>query len=120
MKKIVSAILALTLVIGLVLSLTSCSLMFGSYTNDTLNTTYKFLGNQVTRTTEVTIFGVTSTTTAEGTFEIGENSDGDTVITFDWDEEDEDSTSISVPFEQGVDDEGNKYIKILGVKYIKE
>ena len=120
MKKIVSLILVLTLAVGMVLTLASCNMLMGTYSNDTLNTSYKFMGNKVTKTVEVTILGTTTKTETEGTYKIAENASGDLTISFDWDDDDDDKdddddTDVSVSFEKGDD-----YIKIWGVKYTKQ
>lgn len=119
MKKIVSLILVLTLAVGMVLTLASCNMLMGTYTNDKLNTSYKFIGNKVTKTVEVTILGTTTKTETEGTYVIEENADGDLTISFNWnaddDDKENDDNGVAVSFEKGDD-----YIKIWGVKYTKQ
>ena len=119
MKKIVSLILVLTLAVGMVLTLASCNMLNGTYTNENLNISYKFTGKKVTKTVEATFLGATTKTETEGTYKIEENADGDMTISFNWNSDGEDNedsaTDVAVSFEKGDD-----YIKIWGVKYTKK
>ena len=117
MKKIISISLVCMLLLGCVLSLASCGkILFGKYSlgNDTFGTSYDFSLNKVTITYNVLGFSKSS----EGTYKIGENEDGDAIITFTFEDEDAEKYTGDFSFSQGEED-GVKYIKIGGVKYTK-
>ena len=121
MKRIVSLVLACVLLLGCVFSLASCATMLmGTYTNETLKTTYEFSGNKVTKKTPSLLGG---TTVYEGTYEIKEDAEneGKYTITFTWgeDADKEEDGGVALPFSQGEKD-GTKYIEILGIKYTKQ
>ena len=118
MKKIVSIILAFTLVLGMLFSLASCSKMLsGKYTNSTLETSYEFVGNKVTRTSPsiASLFGSSEKVVKEGTYQITEAEDGTFTITFTWAEDDVETLAFSE-----IEENGEKSIKIGIVSYIKE
>ena len=115
MKKILSTVLALALVLCMVLSLASCSkMLMGKYTCSVLGveTSYEFSGNKVTKTTGLG----SSKITTEGTYEIKTADDGSMTITFTWGEGE---AETDVAFSEG-EENGVKYIKIGIVKFTKE
>ena len=118
MKKILSLILALTLVLGMVFTLASCGKMLsGTYTNSTLQTSYEFAGNTVKKTSPSlsSLLGGSEKLVKEGTYKITEAEDGTFTITFTWAEDDvvtESFTEIEV--------NGEKSIQIGLVTYTKE
>ena len=118
MKRVISALLVCVLLVASVFAMASCGKMLsGKYELDAAvaGAAYTFSGNKVTVTVEVLGFEKNF----EGTYKIGENDDGDTVITFDFDE-DKDASKYEgeFSFSDGEED-GVKYIKIGGVKYTK-
>ena len=122
MKRIVSLLLACVLLVGSVLTLASCAtFVMGTYTNDTLNTTYEFSFGKVTRTTE--IFGLT--VSKEGTYKIEKNPEDPEkyTITFTWGEasedDGEDDDGVAFAFAQGTEN-GVKYVLISGLKYTQK
>lgn len=121
MKKIISAVLVCVLLLGCMLTLASCGKkLSGTYTTggDLLGNTYEFSGKNVTMTVKVAGFSKV----IEGTYEIGENDEEETVITFtfasDDNAEEAEKQSGSFAFSEGEED-GKEYIKIGGVKYTK-
>ena len=118
MKKILSTVLALTLVLCMVLSLASCTKMLsGKYTNTDLKTSYEFSGNKVTKTSPSlgAILGGSGNVVKEGTYEIKEAEDGTFTITFTWTAEDIETAAFTE-----VEVNGEKSIKIGLVTYTKE
>ena len=109
MKKALSMLLICVLLVGTVLTLTSCgTILFGTYTSEMLHTTYEFGFNKVTRTVEV--FG--DNIVEEGTYEIS-GDEGERKITFTFDGDVE-----TYNFSEGSED-GVKYVKIGVIKYTK-
>lgn len=116
MKKIISLALVCVLMLGCVFTLASCGkTLSGDYQDSLKVTTYSFKGNKVTLTID-NIIG--DDTVIEGKYEIGENDEGKTVITFTFEGEDSEEHSGSYDFSEGEED-GAKYIKIGIVKYNK-
>ena len=118
MKKILSTVLALALVLCMVLSLASCSkMLMGKYTNSALDTSYEFAGNTVTKTSPSlsSILGGSGKVVTEGTYEITTADDGSMTITFTWSEGDVETQSFSE-----IEVDGVKSIKIGIVTYTKE
>ena len=120
MKRIISTILVCVLLLGCVMTLTSCGKMLsGTYSAKTelmgqsVETSYTFKGNKVTAEVKATILGNVETETQEGKYSI---EDGEITFTFEEDGKEETQTYT---FEQGEVD-GVKYIKIAGVKYTKD
>ena len=124
MKKVLSLIaLSLVLVMGLVM-FASCGakkVPAGSYEAElelfgqSARVTYTFSGNKVEAEKKVTLFGTVNTETANGTYEIVENSDGTMEITFDFEEESDtfkDKTFTYKETESSVELGGVKYSKI--------
>ena len=130
MKKILSVLLACTLLLGCVFVFASCGKKLSGayeYVPETgigdfiqgvtgSGTTYTFEGSKVTITYEIAGFEKN----VEGTYEITENDEEETVIifTFAEDEEDADDYKGEFSFSEGEED-GVKYIKIGGTKYTK-
>ncbi len=117
MKKIISAVLVCALLVGCVFALASCSKkLSGTYEADALvaGASYEFKGSKVTITAEVLGFEKSF----EGKYEITENDDGDTVIIFTFENDDAEKYDGEFSFSEGEED-GKKYIKIGGVKYVK-
>ena len=126
MKKIVSLLLALTLLFGMCLTLASCAkTLSGTYANDTLKTSYTFKGNNFEK--KVTGF-LGGTTVYTGTYKINEKDDGSVTITFTYgegSEEDEDAKGGVELYFAEVETNGIKEIKIgmnelLAVSYVKQ
>lgn len=119
MKKTLSFILAVALVIGVLFTITSCgNTLSGTYKSEGLisTTTYEFSGNKVTVNGEA--FGVN--VSVEGTYKIEENEDGKLEITLDFsDDENAGEFAGTFPFSKG-EENGEKYIKIAGKKFVKE
>ena len=124
MKKIISTILICTLLLGCMLSLTSCStLLIGKYeTGGDIGVaggkvTYEFTAFKYTKTTTTELLGFEKSTTEEGTFKITEDENGEFTITFTYEVDGEEKTETA-SFSQGEED-GVKYVKIGLVKYNK-
>ncbi len=126
MKKTISTILVCVLLIGSLLSLSSCEIagfVFGTYsrTDDALiievTTTYKFgLGTvEVTTTSEGQISGNTDTSSKEYKYKVTENDKGEKVIVFTL-ETDDGTKTTEYKFNSGKDD-GGAYIEIGGTRY---
>lgn len=114
MKRILSLILALTLVLGMVFTLASCGKMLnGKYQDPTGVTTYEFSGSKVTLT--AAIFG---THTYEGTYKIAENDEGKMTITLTFESEDAKNYGGEFAFAEGSENDV-EFIKIGGFKYTK-
>ncbi len=114
MKKTISIVLVCVLLLGCVMSLTSCDkFLFGKYESATA--TYEFSGlNKVTKTRGIDAGSFTITgETEEGTYQITENDEGETVIKLTFGEE-----TNTYDFSHGEED-GVKYIKIGIIKYTK-
>ena len=121
MKKTISAVLVCVLLLGCVFALTSCAkTLSGTYKRDGLivDTTYEFKGNEVT-----IINGMGSLShTTKATYVIEEKDDGTMTITFTYSEgetPDEDLKGTK-SFEEGKKENGDKFIKIGGIEYIKQ
>lgn len=124
MKKIISTILICTLLLGCMLSLTSCStLLMGKYEAEVDavvaggKVTYEFTAFKYTKTTTTEVLGFEKSSVEEGSFKIAENEDGDLTITFTYEVDGEKKTETA-SFSQGEED-GVKYVKIGLVKYNK-
>lgn len=119
MKKTLSLILAIVLVVGVLFTLASCgNTLSGTYKAEGLisTTTYEFSGSKVTVKGE--LFG--ATISIDGTYKIEENEDGKLEITLDFgDEENAGEFAGTFSFSKG-EENGSKYIKIAGKKYVKE
>ena len=115
MKKILSMTLVCVLLIGVMLTFTSCgTILFGEYESELLNTTIEFKLNKFTMTTEVPFLDDIVKT---GTYKIT-GEDGEREITFIYEEdgeEKEDTYSFSE-----MEKDGEKYIVIGGFNYEKE
>ena len=117
MKRILSFVLALTLVLGMVFSLASCGkILNGKYTDSLGVTTYEFSGSKVTITYEILGF----TKSVEGKYKVAENDEGEMTITFTFESSEEDAEDYAgeFAFAEGSEN-GADYIKIGGVKYTK-
>ena len=118
MKKTISAILVCVLLVCSVFALASCGKkLSGTYENEILGLSYEFSGSNVTITKKNVIV---KDVVIEGTYEIGENDDGDTVITITVESEEDDAEDLAgeYSFSEGEEDDA-KYIKIGGIKYTK-
>ena len=119
MKRIISTLLVCVLLLGCVFSFASCGkVLSGKYELDAVlaSNSYEFSGlNKVVITYEV----LSVETTLEGTYKIADNDEGETEITFTFENEEEAKDYAGTfSFAQGEED-GVKYIKIGGVKYKK-
>ena len=123
MKKIISLVLILTIV----LSLASCGGggISGTYSGTAdiviadATMTFKFSGDSVEVSLEAKAFGgfvSFDTQTITGSYTLGEKDDGSKTICFDFDGDTIDgiNADVNLPFEQG-----NDYIKIAGITYTK-
>lgn len=121
MKKTISAVLVCVLLLGCVFALASCAkTLSGTYKRDGLivDTTYEFKGNEVTIINGMGSFSHTT----KATYSIEKNDDGTMSITFTYAEgetPDEDLKGTK-SFEDGKKENGDKYIKIGGIEYIKQ
>ena len=120
MKKIVSTILVCVLLMGSLLTLASCGIIFGKYEAENLGTTLEFSGKNVTITTETEVLGTKISKTYEAEYTIDENEEGEKTITFIYsaDAEQHPLYNGSKAFSQGEED-GVKYIKIGIIKFNK-
>ena len=120
MKKIISTILMCALLVGCVFTFASCgNVLMGEYELDAglVEVTYKFGLSKVTITYE-DLLG--NEKTEEGKYKIAKNDDGETEITFTFENEEETKDySGTFSFEKGKEGD-DKFIKIGGVKYTKE
>lgn len=120
MKKIVKIISIMLVLIFAMACLASCAkTLSGEYKLDAAfaSKVYKFSGSKVAITYEIAGFEKT----IEGKYEIGENDKGESIITFTFDDNQEDAEDYKgeYSFSEGEED-GVKYIKIGGAKYIKQ
>ena len=120
MKKLVRVMSVMLILVMAVACLASCGKkLSGDYKFDAYvgSTTYSFSGSKVEITYDVAGFKKT----LEGEYKIGENDDGEEVITFTFadDAEDADKYKGEFLFNEGEED-GVKYIKIAGIKYVKQ
>ena len=125
MKKIISTILVCVLLLGCVMSFTSCSkILYGKYESevDALvaggEVEYEFTPFGYTKTTKTEVLGFEKETVEEGKYKITENEDGELTITFTYKVDGKENTE-TFAFSQGEED-GEKYIKLGFVKYTKE
>jgi hypothetical protein len=119
MKKTVSLLLAVVLIVGSMLALTSCGKsLSGTYELDVVGgVTFEFSGKNVVLTVN-NLFG--DDVVVEGKYSIEENEDGKLEITFDFDEnKDASKYEGTVSFAEG-EENGKEYIKIGGIKYVKK
>ena len=129
MKKTISTILVCVLLVGSLLTLASCEVagfVFGTYAmtdevtlplfgTTTTTVTYEFSGKDVTITTVVKNGSNSNTTTTEGEYEIGENEEGEKIISITTPTDDGSKTK-EYSFNSGKDD-GGSYIEIGGTRY---
>ncbi len=118
MKKTIKIAALMLVVVMAVFAFASCAKrLSGTYKAESFigSTTYTFNGKNVEVTYEIGGFEKTS----EGTYEIGENDEGDSIITFTFEDDDAESYEGEFSFAEGEED-GVKYIKIGGVKYTKQ
>ena len=127
MKKTISTILVCVLLVGTLLSLASCEVLgmvIGTYSRTYTNLlgqevteTWEFSGKEVTKsTTSTKLVGEgTNTSTEYMEYEIGENEDGEKIISLTV-TTDNKSTTTDLKFNSGNDD-GGSYIEIDGVRY---
>ncbi len=119
MKRIISTLLVCVLLVGCVMTLASCGgTIIGTYKSGT--TTIEFSLNKVTITDEVEILGTVISKTYEAQYEIKDGDDGKTIVfTYEGDADQHLSLSGEKTFEKGEVD-GEKYIKIGLIKYVKD
>jgi hypothetical protein len=125
MKKTISTILVCVLLLGSLLSLSSCEVagfVFGTYSRtDTIifdiTTTCEFSLTEVTKTvtTDNLIGNGQSSTTETMKYKVTDNEDGEKVIVFTVETEDG-SKITEYSFNSGSDD-GGAYIEINGIRY---
>ena len=135
MKKVLSLVLALSLLCGCVFTLASCSgnTLSGEYkaevsVSDVMadlfsgwdlsslakaSVTYKFSGKEVTATLLVSLLGVEKTHTVNGTYEIKSAGEVKNIV-FSFEKEDSYFSSATHKFAKGED-----FIEIDGIKYTK-
>lgn len=117
MKKILSLILALTILATMCLSLASCNKkLSGTYMNkgNLSDITYEFKGNKVTVTDTVTIGESTFDFSYSGKYKIATDDKGNLNITFSFEDSDADRFNKTYVLEE-ID--GN--IKLNGIVYTK-
>ena len=123
MKKVLSAVLACVLVLGMMFTLVSCGKkLSGAYEAEvdialaSYEVTYDFSGSKVEVTRKSTLLGASfEPVVINGTYEIAEDEEGKLTITFEYEgKEDEVVKGGTFAFEEGED-----YIKIGLVKYEK-
>lgn len=117
MKRIISLTLVCVMLLGCVFALASCGkTLSGKYSvgGDIAGTSYEFSGKNVTVT--YTLLGFEKN--SEGTYEIGEDEEGNAIITFTFEDKDAEKYTGEFSFSEGEED-GVEYIKIGGVKYTK-
>ena len=120
MKRILSLVLAVALLCCCVFALTSCgNFLFGKYETEVAGVytkTYEFKLKEFTCVRTIGGFSHTAT----GTYEITEDDEGNTYISFTYgenaDEDAKEEEGVKLSFSKGTED-GVKYIKIAGVKY---
>ena len=124
MKRIISTILVCVLLLGCVMSLSSCGKMLtGKYEieADAIlaggKVVYDFTPFGYTKTTTAEVLGFEKTVVEEGKYKITENDEGELTITFTYEVDGEEKTE-SVAFSQG-EENGVKYIKLGLVKFTK-
>ena len=124
MKKIISTILVCVLLLGCVMSFTSCSkMLYGKYEAEVDavvaggKVVYEFTPFGYTKTTTTEVLGFEKDSVEEGKYKITENEDGDLTITFTY-EVDGKEEAESFSFSQGEED-GVKYVKLGLIKYTK-
>ena len=124
MKKIISTILVCVLLLGCVMSFTSCSkMLLGKYETEVDavvaggKVVYEFTPFGYTKTTTTEVLGFAKDSVEEGKYKITENEDGDLTITFTY-EVDGKEEAESFSFSQGEED-GVKYVKLGLIKYTK-
>ena len=122
MKKTMIKILALSLVAVIAcVALASCGGPSGKYTGNVY--TFEFKGSDVT----VSWKGVIDSYTMSGSFELGEDENGNKTISFTWQDGDSyvQDAAFAIPkgifaknvsYNEGSDDTG-KYIEIAGVRF---
>lgn len=118
MKKIISLTLVCVMLLACVFTLASCGKrLSGTYSmgSGVAGVSYEFSGKNVA----VTFSLLGTQTTVEGTYEIGENEDGETVITFEFEDEKAEKYDGTFAFAEGTEGDTD-YIKIGGVKYDKK
>ena len=128
MKKIISTVLLCVLLVSSLFVLASCNTISGTYGGEVdlvlakYKVTYEFKGNDVTVTSQLTSsIGSLNPVSVSGTYEIGEDEEGNKTITFDYSDSEEEADGAAkegtaLSFNQGKDDNG-KYIEIAGAKY---
>ena len=124
MKRIISTILVCVLLLGCVMSLSSCGKMLtGKYEAEVDaivaggNVVYEFTPFGYTKTTTTEVLGFEKSSVEEGKYKIAENDEGELTITFTYEVDGEEKTE-SVAFSQG-EENGVKYIKLGLVKFTK-
>lgn len=113
MKKVLSMILVCTLMLGCVFALSSCGGPSGTYEGELGVGTYTFSGNTYTHVTKVA--NISSTVT--GTFKMGEDEKGKTIIFTTG--EGEKATTTTFSYSEGREDDVF-YIKIGSIRYNKK
>ena len=116
MKKTLSILLVAVLLLGSVFMLSSCGLS-GTY-KSALGTSLTFSGNTVTIEQNIVIG---TTTPIVANYSIGEDENGNRIITISYDDgaEQHDTLKGALPYGEGSDDKGS-YIEILYIKYYKQ
>ena len=123
MKKNITKVLALTLILSLMVCVfVGCARQVpsGTYQSELslAGQSYKFSytiqGSKVTAETKLTLFGTVNSKSVSGTYEITENADGTMEITLNFEEETDVLKNGTFTYE-----EGENYIKLAGVQYNK-
>ena len=118
MKKIVSLLLVCVMLVSCIGMLASCGKkLSGTYKlgSGVAGATYEFDGSKVTVT--ASLIGIEKS--FEGTYEITENDKEETVIIFTFENDEAETYDGEFAFAEGKEGD-TEYIKIGGIKYVKE
>ena len=105
MKRILSLVLSVVLLVGCVFTLASCSMLFGEYENEITGASYEFRGNKFVYNAAIAALD------SEGTYEIVEDGEDKFIIFTYTNGEGEEEAGTKIPFSQGEKD-GKKFVQI--------
>ena len=122
MKKLLSVLLAALLLIGCIMTLASCGGLSGKYEADLVvaDVSYTFKGSNKVVVVIEPIIG--DDVVLDGTYELTEDEAGNKAITITFtDNSSEEAKQYggTLAFSEGVED-GDRYVKIGGIKYTKK
>lgn len=121
MKKFLSVVLACALLVGCVMIFASCGLS-GTYEKEVAGTevSFAFKGNKVTLVVDFPI--IEKDLVLNGTYELGEDEEGNKTITITYEDDSSDEAKKyggTLSFAEGTEN-GEKYVSIGGVRYFLE